>query len=117
LLLDQRSCHVSLPKNQADSSASHILLGYLDNPRYETSAVCAMSSLTPSLIAAQSTTRFGKDAMTRYEAWDSVDAAILALLQTHLQRLSSSQTGDAWTEGQAACDILDGLLPVVLAAQ
>lgn len=113
--LEELSC--KFRRNLADDSASHILLGYLDNARYETAAVCAMASLTPSLIAAQSTSRFGKDALTKYEAWDSVDAAVLALLQTHLQRLSTSQTGDAWTQGQAACDILDGLLPVVLAAQ
>jgi hypothetical protein len=76
-----------------------------------------MASLTPSLLAAQSTSRLGKDALVKYDTWDSVDAAVLALLQTHLQRLESTQGGDAWTEGQAACAVLEGLLPVVLASQ
>lgn len=102
----------------ADDSASHTLLGYLDSPQTEITATCAMASLTPSLLAAQSTLRFGKDALVKHEGWDSVDSAVLGLLQTHLHRLENVQTGgDAWTEGQAACDILEGLLPVVLASQ
>lgn len=125
MLLDEGCCHVSPRQGVADDSASHTLLGYLDTPSATTdiSATCAMASLAPSLIAAQSTTRFGKDSLVKSEAWDSVDSAILGLLQTHLYRLSNLQlgegkiAGDAWTEGQAACDILEGLLPVVLASQ
>ena len=82
-----------------------------------------MASLTPSLIAAQSTSRFGKETTAKHESWGPVDSAILGLLQTHLQRLSNLQTGegkatgDAWAEGQAACEILEGLLPIILASQ
>lgn len=109
----------------ANNSASHTLLGYLDGPASatEVTAACAMASLAPSLIAAQSTSRFGNDTLVKYQSWDSVDSAILGLLQTHLHKLENSPDGkdkiapDAWTEGQAACDILDGLLPVVLASQ
>jgi hypothetical protein len=116
---------VSSTLPSADISASHSLLGYLDSPASaaETSVACAMASLTPSLLAAQSTSRFGKDALVKHEMWDSVDSSILNLLQTHLNRLSNLQiggdkpSGDAWSEGQAACDILEGLLPVVLASQ
>lgn len=84
------------------------------------STACTIASLTPSLLAAQSTSRFSKDALVKHGAWDSVDYAILSLLQVHLDRLGTTGsrfTGDAWTEGQAACDILEGILPVVLAVQ
>ena len=83
-----------------------------------------MASLSLSLRGAQSTSRFDQKKMfAPTEAWELVDAAILGLLQTHLIKLGGlpgesqgGKLGDAWAEGQAACEILEGFVPIVTAS-
>jgi hypothetical protein len=83
-----------------------------------------MASLSASLRAAQSTSRFDQQKMfAPTEAWELVDAAILGLLQTHLLKLAGlpgqqpgAKLGDAWAEGQAACEILEGFVSIVKAS-
>lgn len=82
-----------------------------------------MASIAPSLRAAQSTSRFDQTKMFSHtDDWELVDAAILGLLQTHLIKLANvsqstgGKLGDAWAEGQAACEILEGFVPIVTAS-
>jgi hypothetical protein len=78
-----------------------------------------LPTLVPYLKAAQSTSRIIGDARhaERME-WQPVDMEMLALLQDHLSYLSGvsgtgAGIGDAWTEGEAVCELLRGLLPVI----
>ncbi|WVQ97066.1 hypothetical protein IAU59_004176 [Kwoniella sp. CBS 9459] len=98
------------------------LLLHLDDPIPGPSALPSMglSSLSPSLIAALSTSRF-KNAEDRLERirWEPVDYAVLTLLQDNLHHYElmsdkDSIKSDIWSEGQSACDILKALLPVAL---
>ena len=80
-------------------------------------ATLSLSSLSASLRAAQSTSRFPDDSTKRTE-WLPVDMEILALLQDNLFAIeegSGGETGhglvDAWSEGDAACELLRGMLP------
>ncbi|BEI87046.1 hypothetical protein CcaverHIS002_0703920 [Cutaneotrichosporon cavernicola] len=81
----------------------------------------SFSSLCPSLIAAESTSRYpGKsDACpTEWAKWAPVDHEILNFLDAHLSALESATSvselavDDAWTEGEAASEVLDALRPV-----
>ncbi|WVF70697.1 hypothetical protein IAT40_005490 [Kwoniella sp. CBS 6097] len=101
------------------------LLLHLDDPTPGPSALpsIGLSSLSPSLIAALSTSRFKKpeDRLERIR-WESVDYAVLTLLQDslhHYELISSKDSikSDIWSEGQSACDILKALLPVALPAK
>lgn len=81
----------------------------------------AVSSIIPSLRAAQSTSRFVGDKQTAERTrWRPVDYEIMALLQDHLFYIETSSgekggaTTDAWTEGNAACDLLQGMTPVAM---
>nr|WVH01960.1 tuberin [Naematelia aurantialba] len=87
------------------------LLQHLE--RQET-PTCSLSTLVPSLLAAQSTSRLPSAERSR---WQVVDLEILGLLQDHLFALERSdgetdnEVGpDAWTEGEAACSLLQGLI-------
>ncbi|WWC87995.1 uncharacterized protein L201_002897 [Kwoniella dendrophila CBS 6074] len=96
------------------------LLLHLDDPSPNptTSPSASLSSLSPSLMAALSTTRFMKpEDRNERPKWEPVDYAVLTLLQDHLHRLEQGSgkdviKADIWTEGQAACDILKALWPV-----
>jgi aspartyl/asparaginyl beta-hydroxylase (cupin superfamily) len=74
-----------------------------------------MTSLVPSLVAAQSTSRFPEHP-AEWGRWQAVDYEILALLQDHLAHIErgygGDDTSDAWTEGEAACEILSGMTAV-----
>ncbi|KAK8865740.1 hypothetical protein IAR55_000886 [Kwoniella newhampshirensis] len=98
------------------------LLLHLDDPSPVPNSLPSteLSFLTPSLIAALSTSRF-VDPEKRIERtrWQPVDYAVLTLLQDHLHRMELSGgneavKGDIWNEGQSACEILNALLPVAL---
>ncbi|ORY21856.1 hypothetical protein BCR39DRAFT_552777 [Naematelia encephala] len=85
------------------------LLHHLE--RQET-PTCSLATLVPSLLAAQTTKRFPPAERSR---WQVVDYEILGLLQDHLFALERSNGGDetgpdAWTEGEAACELLQGLI-------
>lgn len=79
----------------------------------------SLSTLAPSLRAATSTARFPAEKPNERTRWQPVDYEILQLLQDHLHTLSGgvggegSGAGDAWTEGQAVCEILKTFVPVV----
>ncbi|KAL7423643.1 Tuberous sclerosis 2-like protein [Cryptotrichosporon argae] len=80
----------------------------------------SLARLAPSLVAAQSTTRFpGDSRVADWTSWQPVDVEVLCLLQEHLGYLLAGKADDAaiddeWTEGEAACQILDGMVSVVL---
>lgn len=81
----------------------------------------AMSTLGPYLRAAQSTSRFlGDNRSAERVRWQPVDIEILALLQDHIYWLDganggeSNKAADVWTEGQTACDLLHGMVPVAM---
>ncbi|WWC68476.1 uncharacterized protein I206_102405 [Kwoniella pini CBS 10737] len=96
------------------------LLLNLDDPSPSPlgSPSASLSSLSPSLMAALSTTRYVKsEDHAERSKWEPVDYAVLTLLQDYLHRLEQgldkdSVKADIWTEGQAACDILRALWPV-----
>ncbi|WWD05551.1 hypothetical protein V865_003631 [Kwoniella europaea PYCC6329] len=101
--------------------ARSLLLNLDDpSPNPATSPSASLSSLSPSLMAALSTSRFTKPEDQQERArWESVDYAVLTLLQDHLHRLEQGSgkdviKADIWTEGQAACDILRALWPVAV---
>lgn len=79
----------------------------------------SFSSLASSLVAAESTARYpGNDRIDVWARWNPVDMEILHLVEAHLNALEDgSATGnvDAWTEGEAAAEVLDGLRAVVQA--
>jgi hypothetical protein len=58
----------------------------------------------------------GDSKAAQRKLWQPVDYEILALLQDHLFHLESDSksNGDAWTEGYAACELLHGMIPLVL---
>ncbi|OCF32888.1 tuberin [Kwoniella heveanensis BCC8398] len=100
------------------------LLLHLDDPTPGPGALpsIGLSSLSPSLIAALSTSRFKRpeDRLERIR-WEPVDYAVLTLLQDNLHHYElvsnkDSIKSDIWSEGQSACDILKALLPVALPA-
>ena len=72
-----------------------------------------------SLRAAQSTSRIaGDDRHIERRKWQHIDYEILGLVQDFLSYLddtdgSETMAGDAWTEGDAVCDLLRGMIPVV----
>lgn len=80
----------------------------------------SFSSLATSLVAAQSTARFpGNDKIAVWNRWNPVDMEILQLVESHLNALEDGTAAgnvDAWTEGEAAAEVLDGLRPVVQAS-
>jgi hypothetical protein len=51
--------------------------------------------------------------------WLPVDHEVLMFVQDHLYALETGEGGedsghgDAWTEGQAICEILSGLAPII----
>lgn len=82
----------------------------------------SFSGLASSLVAAESTSRYpGKSEahLADWAKWLPVDMEIVNFLDAHLAALESAQSpndiavDDAWTEGEAASEVLDGLLPVV----
>ncbi|KAK4686936.1 tuberous sclerosis 2, partial [Tremellales sp. Uapishka_1] len=80
----------------------------------------SLSLLVPSLLAAQTVSRFSKDENpTERTKWYAVDYEILAMLHDHLRSLEGRFGGEeggaaeAWTEGEAACDILSGMSPLL----
>ncbi|KAL1410912.1 Tuberous sclerosis 2-like protein [Vanrija albida] len=78
-------------------------------------------SLAPSLVDAESTSRYPRAAPTEWARWQPVDSEILSLLDSHLSTLetnglSESQGDDAWIQGEAACAILDGMSRLVQGA-
>ena len=89
-----------------------------EGPHGNADTAVSLSALSPSLRAAQSAARFGADKSNDMNRWQSVDYEILQLLLGHLSSLQAGRggegatIGDAWTEGQAICDILRGLIPV-----
>ncbi|WVW80324.1 hypothetical protein I302_102303 [Kwoniella bestiolae CBS 10118] len=101
------------------------LLLHLDDPSPNpaTSPSASLSSLSPSLMAALSTSRFMKPEDRQERArWELVDYSVLTLLQDHLHRLEQGSgkdviRADIWTEGQAACDLLKALWPVAVPAR
>jgi hypothetical protein len=90
-----------------------------EGPSPNSDTAVSLSTLSPSIRAAQSTTRFPADKPNDRARWQSVDYEILQLLLGHLNSLQAGRSGegagigDAWTEGQAVCDIMRGLIPVV----
>ncbi|KLT42085.1 hypothetical protein CC85DRAFT_285856 [Cutaneotrichosporon oleaginosum] len=81
----------------------------------------SFSSLCPSLIAAESPARYpGKNDVRAVEwaKWAPVDSEILNFLDAHLSALEVATganelaVNDAWTEGEAASEVLDALRPV-----
>lgn len=80
----------------------------------------SFSSLAPSLVAAQSSSRYpGSTKAAEWNAWLPVDMEILNLVDCHLNSIEEGTAGsncDAWTEGEATAEVLDGLRPVVQAA-
>jgi hypothetical protein len=89
-----------------------------EGPHGNADTAVSLSALSPSIRAAQSSARFGADKSSDRNRWQSVDYEILQLLLGHLSSLQAGRggegatIGDAWTEGQAICDILRGLIPV-----
>lgn len=83
------------------------------------SSSLSFTGLTPSLASALSTSRFpGTARVTEWAQWLPVDAEIMTLLDNHLASLeygdgAESSTDDAWTEGEAACELLDGIHPLI----
>jgi hypothetical protein len=89
-----------------------------EGPHNNADTAVSLSALSPSIRAAQSSARFAADKSSDRLRWQSVDYEILQLLLGHLSSLQvgsggeGAGIGDAWTEGQAICDILRGLIPV-----
>jgi hypothetical protein len=81
----------------------------------------SFTGLVPSLAAAQSTHRFpgnGTARVPEWIQWYPVDAEILSLLDNHLDSLEHGSSADnvnddAWTEGEAACELLNGIYPLI----
>ncbi len=79
-----------------------------------------MTVLLPSLRAAQSTARIlGDGRKAERQQWHPVDDEILSLLSEQLLLLESASSGesgaiDTWTEGEAACELLRGMIPVIM---
>ena len=106
----------------ANGSSSRSLLSHLNTSTAENVASGeAISTLGPYLRTAQSTSRFvGEDRMADRVRWQPVDIEILSLLQDHIYWLEginggeSNKAGDVWTEGQTACELLHGMIPVTM---
>ena len=81
------------------------------------SCLVPFTALAPSLLAAESTSRLiGKDREAERQRWQLVDIQIVEALQDHLSDLASSSSGDlldSWTEAEAACELLRGMVPIV----
>jgi hypothetical protein len=104
---------VSAVIKQADDSAFRSVLQHLDNPGE--SSTLALPNLVPSLLAAQSTSRFPEDP-SAWTRWQAVDYEIMVVLQDHLNHIADghgSQDG-AWTEGVVACELLSGMTRLVI---
>lgn len=79
-----------------------------------------LPSLLSSLVAALSTNRFPATEpgfQSKRDQWEQVDAEVLYLLEDHLTRLENGPggegaalAGDAWVEGEAVCDLLEGVI-------
>jgi hypothetical protein len=100
-------------------SASQMFLRRMETSsgRSSSFSTCPLASIASSLRAAQSASRF-QDAAERVK-WEPVDYSILSLLLTHLTELRNLEasegrtSGDAWAEGEAAGEILDGFVTTV----
>lgn len=81
----------------------------------------SFSSLAPSLVHAVSTSRFPGEPKARsadWAQWRSVDAEVLSFLDSHLASLEvghadAQDADDVWTEGEAVCEVLESLRPVI----
>lgn len=95
------------------------ILYHPESGQHSADTAASLATLAPSLRAAQSSTRFSVDKAAERTRWQPVDYEILQLLRNHLTALQEgnvgvgSGLGDAWTEGQAVCDIMRGLIPAV----
>lgn len=95
------------------------ILYHPESGHHSTDMAASLATLAPSLRAAQSSNRFSVDKAAERSRWQPVDYEILQLLRQHLTALQDgnvgegSGLGDAWTEGQAVCEIMRGLVPVV----
>lgn len=110
---------IDLQRRSLIGSASQSLLHDPDAPSARNEVSISLSTLAPSLRAATSSMRFPDDKTSDRTRWQPVDYEILHLLQDHLHALSSgpggegSGFGDAWTVGQAVCNVLKALVPAV----
>lgn len=81
----------------------------------------SFSNLSSSLVEAVSASRYPGEPSARaaeWAKWRTVDAELLSFLDSHLSSLEvgNAETQDAddvWTEGEAVCEILDSLQPVI----
>ena len=84
----------------------------------------SLASMVPSLRAAVSVDRFPEDEQASDRSkWLPVDLEILALVQDYLFAMEnvsafddvrSTPSVDTWQEGEAALDLLQEMLPIVL---
>lgn len=92
----------------------------LDHNTASPVGVITLPSLLSSLVAALSTNRFPSSEpgyQSKRDQWGQVDAEVLFLLEDHLTRLENGPggegaalAGDAWVEGEAVCDLLEGIV-------
>lgn len=110
----QQAC---LTKCRAARSVLQNLVDFARTP--EGAGIWPFPNLVPSLRAACSTSRYPLDGQHADRLkWQPVDFEVLELLRDHLsviQREGSQSVGgtDAWVEGDAACELLLALVPVI----
>lgn len=83
----------------------------------EMAGMCPLANVTGALAGALSSSRYS-DPVDRIR-WEPVDVAVLSVILHHVDHLAiavatqSGGIGDAWSEGEAICEVLKAFLPTL----